>query len=109
MSFLYTNVYLTMSQAAIVSNLKSKVIEESVNFDKFNGIEKKIMSKNNLSDWPYLNYLASPFVYGAKIPYPTGSSTPAFKQQTATTTATSSPNKSSATKATTTKSTSTKY
>ncbi|MFA6526471.1 MAG: hypothetical protein WCT26_03630 [Candidatus Buchananbacteria bacterium] len=108
MSFLYTNVYLTMSQAAIVSNLKSKIIEESVNFSKFNEIEKKITVKNSLSNWPYLNYLASPFAYGAKIPYPSNSSIPAVKQA-ATSTATSTPNKTSSINSTTTKSTSTKY
>lgn len=70
MSFLYNNVYLTMTQAEIVSNLKSKVIEESVNYAGFNAIVDKIGGKKKLAEWPYLNYLASPFAYGKKTPYP---------------------------------------
>lgn len=70
MYFLYNNVYLTMTQAQIVSTLKTKVIEESVNYNGFNAIADKIKAKEKLSDWPYLNYLASPFLYGKKTPYP---------------------------------------
>lgn len=70
MLFLYNNVYLTMSQAEIVSSLKAKVIEESVDFSKFSGIVKKIEAKKALQNWPYLNYLSSPFTYGARLSYP---------------------------------------
>lgn len=71
MSFLYNNVYLTMTQAQLVSDLKSKVIEESVDYLTFNRILEKLDNKKKLADWPYLNYLASPFLYGKKLPYPT--------------------------------------
>lgn len=104
MSFLYNNVYLTMTQAELVSSLKSSVIEESVNFKKFNTIVGKIAEKNSLSAWPYLDYLASPFSYGVKIPYPT--------KPAAILTSSSTPITSSSTTSkmpTTTKSTSTKY
>jgi len=80
MYFLYNNVYLTMTQAQIVSTLKTKVIEESVDYSGFNAIADKIKDKDGLSDWPYLNYLSSPFMYGKKTPYPAnpalGTSTP---------------------------------
>ncbi|MFA5021039.1 MAG: hypothetical protein WC517_03200, partial [Patescibacteria group bacterium] len=49
MSFLYNNVYLTMTQAEIVSSLKSKVIAESVDYDRFNKILEKINRKKGLA------------------------------------------------------------
>lgn len=78
MSFLYHNVYLTMTQAEIVTSLKTKVIEESVDFAKFNDIVKKVAAKKALADWPYLDYLSSPYAYGTRTAYPatTGASAP---------------------------------
>jgi len=113
MSFLYNNVYLTMTQAEIVSSLKSKVIEESVDFSKFNDIVKKIADKKSLGSWPNLKYLTSPFSYGVRLSYPGVSSTTAGQatstqpagMATASSTGTSTLNKIS----TTTKSTSTKF
>lgn len=84
MSFLYNNVYLTMSQAEIVSSLKSKVIEESVDFSKFTEIVGEIDAKKALSAWPYLKYPSSPFSYGARLSYP---ETPIISRDQATSTA----------------------
>lgn len=70
LSFLYHNVYLTMTQAEIVSSLKTKVIEESVDSEKFSAVVGKIVAKKKLSSWAYFDYLASPFSYGARTAYP---------------------------------------
>ncbi len=66
MSFLYNNVYLTMAQAGLVSNLKAKVIEESVDFEKFNNIVAKINDRKN-SAGRSESQLASPFSYGSRL------------------------------------------
>jgi len=79
MYFLYNNVYLTMAQAELVSGLKTKVIEASVNLDRFNAVVKRINNMDQLANWPYLDYLVSPFDYGVRIPYPaTTTSVPAL-------------------------------
>jgi len=90
MFFLYNNVYLTMTQAEIVSSLKSKVIEESVDYGRFNKILEKINWKKELADWPYLDYLTSPFAFGPRTPYPISTLPPAAASSTSIRTATSS-------------------
>jgi hypothetical protein len=63
MSFLYNNVYLTMTQAETVSSLKSRVIEEKIDFAKFNAITAKIKTKGQAAAAPAAS---SPFEYGAR-------------------------------------------
>lgn len=47
MYFLYLNVYKTIGQAEIVTNLKGKVAEEQLNESRFSQIIEKIKSKSS--------------------------------------------------------------
>lgn len=94
MSFLYDNVYATMSQAVELSGLKSKVAEERLNLKEFDQIIKRIKDKNNLLNWTGSPPLITPFALGNKKPIKSTStsatSTPAIKT---TSTPTSTPKK----------------
>jgi cell division protein FtsL len=50
MLFLHQNVYKTISQAELVSNLKSKVAEEGLNLKRFNQIIEKMGKKKTCLD-----------------------------------------------------------
>jgi len=45
MYFLYCNVYQTLGQAEIVTQLKQKVLEEDLQQDKFNLVVEKLKAK----------------------------------------------------------------
>lgn len=50
MGFLYFNVYKTLTQAEIVSDLKTKVIQKNIDIKKINKIIDKINQKTNCSE-----------------------------------------------------------
>jgi len=65
MSFLYDNVYTTMSQAAELSNLKAGISEERLNKNDFDEILGRLIGKQELIVW--INAIAissTPFSYG---------------------------------------------
>jgi hypothetical protein len=86
MTFLYNNVYLIMTQVAIVGNLKAHVIEERLSIENFNGVVSKLTEKKNLSLWRGANQLSSPFVYGKRNSSAPATSTVPASSTTPTTT-----------------------
>jgi len=87
MFFLYDNVYLTMTQVAIVGNLKAHVIEERLSIENFNSIVSKLTEKKNLSSWRGASQLSNPFIYGKRNALaPATSTVPALSTTTSTTT-----------------------
>lgn len=47
MLFLYKNVYKTLVQTELINNLKSKVVQENLNLNKFNQIIENIKHKSD--------------------------------------------------------------
>jgi ATP-dependent Zn protease len=88
MSFLYNNVYLTMTQAAIVGSLKAKVIEERLSIENFNDIAAKLEAKKTIGKWTNNSQITSPFDYGSRIKLP-ATTTPTTTTATSTNAATS--------------------
>jgi len=67
--FLYNNVYMTMAQATIVTDLKTKVISEQLSKDKFAEVIKKLAEKSSLALWNKAGTLKTPFEFGERNNY----------------------------------------
>jgi len=56
--FLYSNFYLAITQSDVILSLSEKVVDETVNMDKFDAIMKKIEDKTKARD---LGEISNPF------------------------------------------------
>jgi len=48
--YLYHNVYETLAQAELVNNLKTEVVNENINLNKFNEIIEKLKKKSSCTE-----------------------------------------------------------